>query len=498
MRQFFLLLFLLPSLALADPPIGPPPNAANGASCEGFFSSLVGKVTNRTGRAAYLQELERIERIPVKEIFPDSLVRKSKTLVKMTEKNKLVYQETFDHLWDNRYMSGKIPYSEVSAYRAWLKAKYGKPYPPVEAETLYRDFVTADPTGSIAGYFDDAFLDYLYDSKKLTVENFDDYVKQIDPSMVRRFGKRALKSLSKTKDYVITAAITASLMQFSTIPGDLVSNAINGFSQAFFGSTLKEWLNGKTKEVTETVGEKVRDWNLFAGGEEKYVSTLLDLKMITNDLEKREFDKLNRMEAMRALEGFNNFTSEKLPLFRDLLLSEQKDFEKVWDNRLQELKQVTVAMGGKYEQYKIARDRIQIDIAGRQPPATATPEELARLAEYSQEMASAETFLANTLADWLFYKQARGSRNPIDPALDAQFSTVYSTYMRMMPPGKLASAMIARVKNHVVQLEKYSKKAAGKTEEIPKGPEKKPEDQIKEGTEKIMNPTPSPSFGGPR
>jgi hypothetical protein len=357
--------------------------------------------------------------------------------------------------------------------------------------------VTADPTGSVAGYFDDAFLDYLYESKKLTVENFDDYVKQIDPSMVRRFGKRALKALGKTKDYVITAAITASLMQFSTIPGDLVSNAINGLSQAFFGSTLKEWINGKTKEVTETVGEKVRDWNLFAGGEEKYVSTLLSLKMASNDLEARDFDKLNRAEALRILENFKTFTSEKLPLFRDLLLSEQKDFEKLWDNRLQELKQSTVAVSTNYQQYKIALDRIQADIAGREN-AMATPEELALMSEYSQEMAGAETFLANSLADWMFYKQARGTKNPIDPALDLNFTMVYNSYMRMMSPGKLADAMNARVVNHVSQLEKYSKKAAGKEAEIPAGPEKKPEDQIKEGTEKILNPSQPQTYRGPK
>jgi hypothetical protein len=394
-------------------------------------------------------------------------------------------------------MSGLVPYSEVSGYRNWLKAKHGKPYPPIEAEVLYKDFVTADPTGSVAGYFDDAFLDYLYESKKLTVENFDDYVKQIDPSMVRRFGKRALKALGKTKDYVITAAITASLMQFSTIPGDLVSNAINGLSQAFFGSTLKEWINGKTKEVTETVGEKVRDWNLFAGGEEKYVSTLLSLKMASNDLEARDFDKLNRAEALRILENFKTFTSEKLPLFRDLLLSEQKDFEKLWDNRLQELKQSTVAVSTNYQQYKIALDRIQADIAGREN-AMATPEELALMSEYSQEMAGAETFLANSLADWMFYKQARGTKNPIDPALDLNFTMVYNSYMRMMSPGKLADAMNARVVNHVSQLEKYSKKAAGKEAEIPAGPEKKPEDQIKEGTEKILNPSQPQTYRGPK
>src|SRR5690606_10038182 len=103
------------------------------------------------------------------------------------------------------YLSGEIPYSEVSSYRAWLKKKYGKAYPPIEAEVLYKDFVTADPTGSIAGYFDDHFIDYLYESKRVTAESFDDYVKSIDPSMVRRFGKRALKAMGKTKDYVITA-----------------------------------------------------------------------------------------------------------------------------------------------------------------------------------------------------------------------------------------------------------------------------------------------------
>jgi hypothetical protein len=113
-------------------------------------------------------------------------------------------------------------------------------------------------------------------------------------------------------------------------------------------------------------------------------------------------------------------------------------------------------------------------------------------------MAAAETFLANSLADWMFYKQARGKKNPIEAALDLNFTMVYNTYMRMMSPGKLADAMNARVNNHVAQLEKYSKKAAGKPEEIPVGPDIKPEDQIKEGTEVILNPKPFPPFGGPR
>lgn len=491
MRQLVLIMLLIPGVALAD-------KVADTGSCQTFFQSLAGKLASRASRTAYKDQLREIEQIPVHDIFTESIVRRGKTLVKVTEKNKVEYQNVFDRLWDNRYQSGEIPYSEVSSYRGWLKKKYGKPYPPIEAEVLHKDFVKADPTGAIAGYFDDHFLDYLYDSKKLTAETFDDYVKSIDPSMVRRLGKRALRAMGKTKDYVITAAITASLMQFYTIPGDLVSNAINGLSQAFFGATLKEWLNGKTKQVTETVGEKVRDWTLFAGGEEKYVSTLLALKMASKDLAARDFDQLSRADAMRLLDEFKTNTSEKLPLFRDLLLVEQKDFEKIWDNRLQELKQSTVAVSSVYQQYRIAYDRIQADIAGRDAPALATPEELELMAQYTQEMAGAETFLANSLADWMFYKQARGSKNPIDPALDLNFTMVYNSYMRMMSPGKLAEAMNARVANHVGQLEKYSKKAAGKTEEIPSGPEQKPEDQIKEGTEKMVLPVKPIPFGGPR
>jgi hypothetical protein len=104
LRQFLIIMLLIPGLALASSP-------GETEDCGTLFQGLMGKVASRASRTVYKQELERIEQIPVKDIFPDLVVRRGKNMVKVTEKNKGIYQDTFDQLWDNRYMSGLVPYT---------------------------------------------------------------------------------------------------------------------------------------------------------------------------------------------------------------------------------------------------------------------------------------------------------------------------------------------------------------------------------------------------
>jgi hypothetical protein len=471
---FFLLVFS--GAAFAEGKVLPTGEAV----CSSRFSRLLGRAGTHAAHAEFRKAIEEVEAIPVRDVFPQAISRRGKKIVKVTEANKEEFQTLFDKLWTNRVAAGDIPASEISYYRKWLRKKYGRPYPQINPEVLHKDFVVAEPTGSLAGYFDDDFLDYLYESKKVTAENVDDYVKSLDPSIVKRFGRRAGRRLAKIGDYVITAGLTATILQVSTIPGDFVSNLLNGLSQALFGQTIKEFISSKTKEATQQVGEKVRDWStLFVGGEEKYNSTLKELKQASVRLDSQDFDRMPRTQAAKVLEGFMNYTAAQLPLFQALVLSEQKDFESAWDQRLQELKQATIMVNTNFQQHKIALDQMQAQIASRSDPAVATPEELETMADYTAEMQSSESFLANALADWLFYKQARGPDNPLDPALDRNFSTVYSSYLRTMSPGKLAKAINARVSAHIAQLEKYSNKASGTKDANPNAPVEKPEDQIK-------------------
>lgn len=503
----FLILSLVPLAAeAADMP--PPLAVSSAQNCERNFATLF---TRKGIQAQYLTEIDEVAKTPITDIFPDSFTRRGKTLARVTELNKRKFGALFDKYWDGRVGAKLLPKSEVAAYREWLAKKYGRPYQPIEAELISQQ-ASSTPPVLMGSHFDEFFIDYLYDTKRVTVESVSDYAKTIDPSALRRWYGRAKKMGNKSMEFAFTAMLTAAILQFSSIPADVATSAINSLSQTVFGVTAKEWVSGKTKDITTSVGEKVnevvRDWTLFIGGEEKYNSTLLDLRMKSKDIESlfgkdvngvriQDFDSMPRADASRVLKEFSEFTAKRLPDFQKLVLSEQKNFDANWIKWLQDQRQPAISTNSNYITVKVALDQLNLSVANREPPL-AKPEELELMASYTQMLALYETSLAGAIADWMFYSQTLGNGQKVNNEIDSTYKMLYNNYMNSMSPGKLAMFMNTRLVEHMDRLEKYNKKAAGQVVDLVPGSGPQPGDQIIKEIDQKEEPKRFPPFGGRR
>lgn len=489
LRNFLLAaLLLLPSGALAIEPVEAVP------SCPGRFSQLMGKIPNFGAKISVaerekaVRELESLYQKSVKDIFPE--IQEVKTGRRTVEKrvrtnaqDKIRFKAHFDALWEKRIAAGQVPKWELDDYRTWLKTQGDSEgaYPPIAAKTLLDDYVTDN--GTISEYFDFKYLEYLEKVKFVrpdgttSREQVEAYLKTLDPNVAKHYAKAAVVGTKNWAKTWIGGAAIASL--FLTLPNDLIVQPI------------KAYLIRETKEQVNQVTEKVLNWTLFDGGEKEYEIALAKLRGISVNFDGLiagkdvNFDTMPRVEGLKQLESYLASTSAELPRFHALVLSEQKDFETIWDKRLADTKESVVSVNASYTQFKIALRQLEATIASR--GGQETPEEAEVRAEYAFEMDKAEDYIANILADWQFYKQVRG-KNKIDAAIDRNFATIYEKYMRTMSVGRLASAINTRVKAHVEQLEAYSDKTKKKKEAEPGTTTPlKPEEQIR-----VENPAVNP------
>lgn len=441
-------------------------------------------------------ELEILYAKTVKEIFPEvQQVRTGRRAVekrvRTTPADKKRFKDHFDEVWNKRVAAGQIPAWDLKEYRTWLsKASDSEgPYPPINAKELLEDYISEGAT--LTEYFDFKYLEFL-EKVKFTRpdgasagEAVQAYLKTLDPSLLKHFAKSVVRGTKKVAKSWMGGAAASTIFLVSAFPGELVNAALGPWIMP-----IKDFFTTKAKEVSTQAAESVRDWAvLFKGGEEEYVNALVTLRAASYRFDEEKFDEMPRPAAATKLKEYLAITTEQLPRFHALVMVEQKNFETVWNKRLEDFRESVVTGSSVYTQHRIALDQLKSIISSRSDGAT--PEELERMAEYTHELDGAENYIANVLADWLFYKQARGNSKPLDPALDRNFATIYEKYMRNMSVGRLATAINMRVKAHVKQLETYSSKVTGKKNNEPASgapPAAKPEEQIR-----VETPTDDPS-----
>jgi hypothetical protein len=448
------------------------------SSCSASFAELVSRTSARLPWAAKVAaelELERLLKVKVEEIFPDTqTVRTGRRTTEVRVRDNAAamrrFRESFDKLWDNRVAAGKVPAWEVKEYRAWLRAQSNSEgaYPPVNAKELFEDYISDG--GTIAEYFDFKYLEYLEKVRFTRPENVDEYIRTIDHSILRHWARVGARGAKNFTMPFFRTTLVLTIGVAVTLPFTILNE---GLGNALIGQAFTVYLKEKTVQTTE----QVRDWGkFFKGGEDEYVSAFLKLATLSYQLDSKNFDEMPRAQVAKELEEFMESTALLLPQFHELVMSEQKDFENRWDTRLNQTKESILVVSTAHQQVRIASDQLKAAIAAR--GGVASPEELERLSEYTHEMELSADYIASVLADWLFYKQVRGKARPLEPALDRNFATVYERYLRTMGPGRLTKAINARVRAHVSQLMLYSKKVQGLKVD-PKSQEIKPEDQIK-------------------
>jgi hypothetical protein len=251
-----------------------------------------------------------------------------------------------------------------------------------------------------------------------------------------------------------------------------------GVGTALIGQAFTTFFTGWSKEKVTEGAEKLRDWSKFTGGEENYVITLGKLRRISWQLSRKDFSAIPPAEAKKALEEFTKSSSELLPQFHDMVVAEQPDFEKSFDEHLSGARSTLNSLFNLHNQNLLALSEIKREIAARESELP-TAEELKQLNDFASTMADLEPAVASILANWQFYKQTRGEKRPLaDIALDEDYASKYNVYLLNMNPALLAQKINEKVKKHVEQLETYSKRAKGEDVEK-KDSDLKPEDLIK-------------------
>lgn len=448
------------------------------------FAKLVNRASTKVAAKTmtYDQARERLDeltKVEVKTIFPETRsVRTGRKITEIRVRDDAAaidrYKRHFDEVWEMRVASGQMPPWKLREYRDWLKAqsKTNPPsaYPEIKSKELYDDYF--QDNGTINEYLDFQYLNYLEATRAIRPENVEEYLRTLDPSFVKHLGRSAWRKTKAIANSAWGGAIGASVVMFAALPGELVSATLGPWIQP-----IKEYFTSKAREASTQAVEAVKDWgSLFQGGEDAYVVQLDKLSLLTSTFDQRNFDQMGRVEIAKVFDDYTAQTSAILPQFHRLVLSEQKDFEKTWDQRLIDFRNPILQVNTNYDVQKSLVDRIRSDIEMK--GGVASPDQLQRLAEAEKKMKIAEEYIANILADWLFYKQARGKDKPLEPALDRNFATVYELYLISMDPVILGKAMNERVKAHVEQLRQYSQKAQGKKVEGTPSTSK-PEDQIK-------------------
>jgi len=503
----FALVVLAPASVLAVDP-APSSTGIQPLACQTRFARLVSALKRDPkllSRQKVEAELRVLEEKLAQEIFPE--VQEVKTgrrtvekRVRTSDADKKRFKDHFDSIWTRRVAAGHVPPWELKEYRKWLatQADSEGAYPAINAKELLTDYVNEG--GTITEYFDFKYLEYLEKVKftrpdgSTAHEAVEAYLKTVNHNMLRHYAKAIAVGTKNWAKGFAGGALASSLIIVSAFPGEIVNAALNPWIQP-----VKDFFLKKTKEQSAQAAEAVRDWaGLFVGGEDEYIAALDKLRGLSVNFDLLNLDEIPRAQAMREFNKFLASTSAELPRFHTLVMSEKKDFETIWNRRLIDTKESIVTVSASFTQHRIALDQLKAIIKNRGD--SASPEELAQLAEYEHEMEISEDYIANLLADWLFYKQARGPKNPIDAAIDRNFATIYEKYMRTMRVGRLASAVNTRVKAHVQELETFSKKAAGKKvapkKELPGAQEptktEKPEDQIRVGTPIVVPVAPAP------
>lgn len=469
----------------------PDARAEANAFCRDGFAELMGK-WKKAVIAAPVDTKERLakaEQISVKEIFPKAKGRKKGPRVAeglaVTQESMRAYKHAFDDLWNARVSNGVLPKWELSRYREWLKAQNSRPYPNIDRKSLHELYYE----NPIADYFDDEFLDYLQARTGANFDSIEDYVSTLDKSMIKNLSKALFRRVAKSRVFLIGTG--AATVYFLNLINESVNSSLDKLSQILLGQTLKELFSNQTKNLTEQAVSVVRDWGkLFVGGEEKYVETVTRLEYESYAFQAQDINKLTRADGVAALEKYNQFTTDTLPLFHPLVMSEQKDFEEIFDKRLQEFKGALPVASLEYQNYLIALNslRAEVEKQGTLPSA----EQLELLDTYAKQIKFSEEVIVNMLADWLFYKQARGPDKPLDSTLRLAFRPVYEKYLLTGDLELLKRALLDRTRAHITQLQRYSNKVAGKKVAESKAEQSKPEDQIPQEEEKPKEPNPLP------
>lgn len=476
--RFFSAPILLLALLLAPP--------AQGAfSCQDFFARVgigerrqVARGLATDGRNAADIRFNEIFETDLRPIGPGEVIR----VLRVNRESQQRYNQIFEQLWQDR-ISSRTTRREQSAvrreyneFRRWLSRKNqivgdsnpGARYPALDAQMLHDKYLqtsVANPEPArLAAYFDQVYFDFVVERhsrdlsrRTITVANPNNpdmvaevatYLNSLDGRILANLAESLRYNASPKLKLFLGGVLGYLLAQGTGILNETVI-------QPYIYQPTRRYVTNRTREAVNSVVDFAK---VFTGGEAAYISSLVHANTAASRLDPKAVQTQPQEEAANSLKEYVTDMGNVLPSFHPVLISQQKNFEAVWQNRIRELQNPLRDELSEFMRTETELLKLRADLArarANNPGATATPEERALERRFVTQMQNLGKKMAGKLADWLFYKVTMPKERALDPAVEQMFQEAYAQYLTSMDVGLLATELSQRVRDHMVRLNKF-------------------------------------------
>jgi hypothetical protein len=410
-------------------------------------------------------QVQELDRVKVQDLFPKKSTRDGKTRVAMTQADRQIFFDKFDEIWEKRIEAGIIPRLEVKRYKKWLRTVSPDklPYPEPDTAALFTNYV--EKGVPLADYFDQRFLDFIEKDRGISsFETLRDYLATIDPNFRRYWIKTKMRDMRRFGNTFKFAIATA-------IPTVIYTTAA-GYPTAIANKLLEPWTSigvNFVKEKTDTVTTTIVDYGKLYAQKKELEKAVEDLLTITQQFSKAPLAPpppgtkvsadapkvMERQDAFATVETARAGFDRLLPVFKDVLASNKKDFDTSWADRLKDSQFTLNLQNSDYMRVKASRESLRVQMERAQAEGRPIPDGEDRMADYARQMDGFEDYMAGTLADYIFYKGTRGADNPISDVTKRNYEPVLREYMASMSLAKLRDSLVKLVEDHVVTVKPF-------------------------------------------
>ena len=372
---------------------------------------------------------------------------------KLTVEAKQSFFEDFDRLLDQRAAIFHMPAKE---FREWLTAKFGAPYPSLDPLHLEQVFKAK---GATIEDFQNAYF-MAFAQEKAGKKNLIDYLKMLHPKEIGRF------SLTLTRGI--------SVGTFNILKGALVAGPVAGVVVAFLSAPLKP-VQESSEQISNIVFTDVAQTiqSFMSSQVKKLAAPVTEIKETTHALDLYDFDKIDRKEAKKIMDQFEDRyykiflrLSGQMPSFKRAGRDVVRDWAIMQPVYLA-MSASTFSMEYTMNQSLIVNLKEKIEQRGK----PATEEEKLLLEQYAENMETAENRLAVTLASWklLRFMFAEVAREPMGGDPTAVLTNTWQRYEKYMNMAKYKKELSVKIHEAFKNFDP----SFGDLDKLEKQPEKK-------------------------
>jgi hypothetical protein len=369
--------------------------------------------------AEYFPETEKILSHPGSELL----------VAKITDANTAAFRTDFDRLLDQRAAIFKLP---ARAFRQWLKTKnkHALPYP--ELDPLYLEQVFKPGKGTLEDLQNAYFLAFAQETKK---GNLAEFWQRLHPKELGRLSLTLAKGTAKGTGNIIKGA--------------LVAGPVAGVFVAFFSAPLRPVQESSEQVSNILFADVAQSIQTFMGKQvHRLAAPIAELKTVTHALDVYNFEGMDRNEAKKIMDGFEERYYKIFLRIGGLMPNYKRSGrDNIRDWAILQPMQLasnasTFNMEFTMNQALLAGLKEKI---GERAPSAAEKEQLA---QYEENMNTAENRLAVALASWKLYRFmfAEVSREPQTRDASTVLTNTLERYEKYMNMDKYRKELSGKIR----------------------------------------------------